>query len=104
MKLHSFNHPIITNNSKNTIYFLTSFIFVIITNLSFTQVNDPVVLGYFPSWSETWTSPGNNSKLREIPSYVNHVFLSFAKPDLTYVQGSYDISNTGIQTPYDGLL
>ncbi len=102
MKLRSFNHAIITNKSKNTIYILTSFMFILITNLSFTQVNDPVVLGYFPSWSETWTSPSNNSKMREIPSFVNHVFLSFAKPDLTYIQGSYDISNTGIQTPYDG--
>lgn len=62
----------------------------------------PVVLGYFPSWSETWTTTNQNSKLREIPPYVNFVFLSFAKPDLTYVQGSYDISNTGIEVPYDG--
>lgn len=62
----------------------------------------PVVLGYFPSWSETWTTTNQNSKLREVPAYVNFVFLSFAKPDLTYIQGSYDISNTGIEVPYDG--
>ena len=63
---------------------------------------DPVVLGYFPSWSESWAGSGQNSKLREIPPYVNFVFLSFAKPDLTYVKGSYDISGTGIEVPYDG--
>jgi chitinase len=102
MKLHALNCPIIKNSSKHTIHFLSSFIFILITQLSFSQINDPVVLAYFPSWSETWTSPSNNSKMREIPAYVNHVFLSFAKPDLAYVQGSYDISNTGIQTPYDG--
>jgi chitinase len=64
--------------------------------LSFGKIfgQTPVVVGYFPSWSETWASPGTNSKMREIPSFVNHVFLSFGKPDMTYVQGSYDISQT----------
>ena len=65
-------------------------------------VTEPVVLAYFPSWSETWASTNQNSILREIPSYVNYVFLSFAKPDLTYTSGSYDISGTGINVPYDG--
>ena len=64
--------------------------------------SDPIVLGYFPSWSESWTGPVQNSKLREIPSHVNYVFLSFAKPDLVYTKGSFDISQTGIQLPYDG--
>ena len=66
------------------------------------QVNEPIVLGYFPSWSETWTSTDQNSILREVPSFVNFVFLSFAKPDLDYLQGSYDIGNTGLNVPYDG--
>ena len=77
-------------------------IIVLVFLSSFLRAQDPVVLGYFPSWSESWASPGTNSIMREIPSYVNHVFLSFAKPDLTYVQGSYDISLTGIEVPYDG--
>jgi hypothetical protein len=64
--------------------------------------NAPIVLGYFPSWSETVAIQDQNSSLREIPSYVNYVFLAFAKPDLTYTKGSYDITNTGIQVPYDG--
>lgn len=66
------------------------------------QVNEPIVLGYFPSWSETWVSANQDSPLRRIPSFVNYVFLSFAKPDLTYTAGSYDISGTGIGVPYDG--
>lgn len=69
---------------------------------SMAQIDEPVVLGYFPSWSETWASSGQNSTLREVPSFVTHVFLAFAKPDLTYVQGSFDISGTGINVPYDG--
>jgi chitinase len=66
------------------------------------QITEPVVLGYFPSWSETWTSPGQNSTLREVPSFITHLFLSFAKPDLTYEAGSYNISGTGLDVPYDG--
>jgi chitinase len=66
------------------------------------KITSAITLAYFPSWSETWTSPGKNSKLRELPSYVNTVFLAFGKPNLRYVKGSYDISNTGIGVPYDG--
>lgn len=66
------------------------------------QLNEPIVLGYFPSWSETWVAANQDSPLRSIPSYVTHVFLSFAKPDLEYVADSYDISQTGINVPYDG--
>jgi len=71
---------------------------------SFGQLSSPVVLGYFPSWSESWTSANQNSKLREIPNFVNYVFLSFAKPNLTYIKGSYDLTHTGIQVPYDGCM
>ena len=62
----------------------------------------PIILGYFPSWSENYSSTGKNSKLREIPSFVNHVFLSFAKPNLRYTKGSYNLSKTGIEVPYSG--
>ncbi len=68
----------------------------------FPQINNRVVIGYFPSWSEDWATTNQNSKLREIPPFVNYVFLSFAKPNLTYTKGSYDLTTTGIQTPYDG--
>ena len=66
------------------------------------DLNSPVILGYFPSWSEDWASKGMPSKLRNIPAFVNHVFLGFAKPNLRYVKGSYDLSETGIEVPYSG--
>ncbi len=67
------------------------------------EAKKPIILGYFPSWSENWvSSPDQGSKLRDIPSHVTHVFLAFAKPNLVYTKGSLDISKTGIQTPYDG--
>lgn len=77
-------------------------LFILLGTKALCQITEPIVLGYFPSWSEDWVSANQDSKLRRIPSFVTHVFLSFAKPDLTYVQGSYDISQTGINVPYDG--
>ena len=65
-------------------------------------LDEPVVLAYFPSWSESYVSASQPSKLRDIPPFVNHVFLAFAKPNLSYLKGSYDLSGTGIEVPYDG--
>ncbi|WP_271766018.1 Ig-like domain-containing protein [Aquimarina algiphila] len=65
-------------------------------------LTEPIILGYFPSWSESWAAPGQGSKLRDIPEHVTHVFLAFGKPNLRYQKGSLDITNTGIQTPYGG--
>ncbi len=65
-------------------------------------VNEPIILGYFPSWSENFATINQDSKLRRIPSYVNYVFLAFAKPNLRYSKDSFDLSNTGIEVPYDG--
>ncbi|SEK93820.1 chitinase [Aquimarina amphilecti] len=65
-------------------------------------ITEPIILGYFPSWSESWTTTGQGSKLRDIPEHVTHVFLAFARPNLRYQKGSLDITGTGIQTPYDG--
>ncbi|MGB0917588.1 MAG: glycosyl hydrolase family 18 protein [Flavobacteriales bacterium] len=79
-----------------------SFVFLFSFSQAQVVIDEPIVLGYFPSWSESWASQDQNSSLREIPSYVNYVFLAFGKPDLTYTQGTYDISQTGIQVPYDG--
>ncbi len=67
-----------------------------------TSLTEPIILGYFPSWSESWATTGQGSKLRDIPEHVTHVFLAFAKPNLRYQKGSLDITNTGIQTPYGG--
>ncbi|MDY8135142.1 Ig-like domain-containing protein [Aquimarina sp. 2201CG5-10] len=66
------------------------------------SLTEPIILGYFPSWSENWTTTGQGSKLRDIPEHVTHVFLAFARPNLRYQKGSLDIANTGIQTPYGG--
>ena len=65
-------------------------------------IDTPVILAYFPSWSENWVSAGQSSKLRDIPAFVNHLFLGFGKPNLRYEKGSYDLSATGIEVPYDG--
>ena len=66
------------------------------------EIDSPIILAYFPSWSENWVSSGQSSKLRDIPSFVNHVFLAFAKPNLRYEKGSFDLAGTGIEVPYDG--
>jgi len=81
------------------------FIFVLFcSQLSICQniSDDPIILAYFPSWSESFANTGQDSKLRRIPSFVNFVFLAFAKPDLTYEKGSFDLKGTGVQVPYDG--
>ena len=83
---------------KNTILILL----LISVKFAHSQTNKRIVLGYFPSWSENWASANQNSKLREVPNFVNYIFLSFAKPNLSYTKGSFDISKTGIQTPYNG--
>lgn len=67
-----------------------------------TNITEPIILGYFPSWSESWASTGQGSKLRDLPEHITHVFLAFARPNLRYQKGSFDIANTGIQTPYGG--
>lgn len=72
------------------------------TTLNTPSVDEPVVLAYFPSWSENWVETEQNSKLREVPAFVNHIFLAFAKPNLSYQKGSYNLDETGIEVPYDG--
>lgn len=70
--------------------------------LNTTNMTEPVILGYFPSWAESYPAGNGGTKLRDLPTHITHVFLAFAKPNLRYVKGSLDIANTGIQTPYDG--
>lgn len=64
-------------------------------------VSSQLVVGYFPSWSETFPS-ASGTKLRNLPEEVTHVFLSFVKPDMRYEKGSFDLRNTGLEVPYDG--
>lgn len=63
--------------------------------------NQPLVVGYFPSWSETYPS-GGSTRLRNVPEEVTHIFLSFVKPNMRYAKGSFDIKQVGIEVPYDG--
>ncbi|WP_299258731.1 carbohydrate-binding protein [uncultured Aquimarina sp.] len=106
-----------TFKKLTTCILLFSMLFISCTNESFLDeenfkeitpginraaLTEPIILGYFPSWSESWTTTGQGSKLRDIPEHVTHVFLAFAKPNLRYQKGSLDITGTGIQTPYGG--
>ena len=68
------------------------------------SITEPITLAYYPSWNDDWANPGKNSKLREVPSYVNTIFLSFALPNMRYTKGSYDLSGTGIQSQTGGQL
>lgn len=65
--------------------------------------DQPIVLGYFPSWSESWLTNGS-SKLTSLPTHLTHVFFAFARPNLRYTKGSLNLSGTGIEVPYDGQM
>lgn len=67
-----------------------------------TTNQQPLVVGYFPSWSETYPS-GGSTRLRNVPEEVTHIFLSFVKPNMRYTKGSMDIKQVGIEVPYDGV-
>ena len=56
---------------------------------------------YFQSWSCGWASSGANLDLSKIPSPINVVFLSFAKPNCNYVKGSMSFSGTGLDFSSD---
>lgn len=56
---------------------------------------------YFQSWSCGWAGSGANLDLAKIPSPINVVFLSFAKPNCNYVKGSMSFSGTGLDFSSD---
>ncbi|QZT36917.1 glycoside hydrolase family 18 protein [Halosquirtibacter xylanolyticus] len=62
----------------------------------------PLIIGYFPSWKEYTPTP--NSALREVPAWVNHLFIAFAKPEMRYRKGSYSIGRTGLQFHYPSRM
>ncbi|MGN7989001.1 hypothetical protein ACTJKC_16760 [Pedobacter sp. 22226] len=83
---------------------------VITTNTN-SSLNKPITLGYYPSWNEGWLNDDGISPFTSLPSSVTHIFFAFAKPNLTYIKGSYNIatSNTGLECystpdPKDGGL
>lgn len=57
----------------------------------------PVVMGYFPSWSLGWIPDDGVTSLAKLPDHVNYVIFSFAKANLRYTKGSYDLTRTGIE-------
>ena len=56
---------------------------------------------YFQSWSSAWVGSGANMDLAKIPSPINVVFLSFAKPNCSYIKGSMVFSGTGLDFSSD---
>ncbi|MDC1106365.1 glycosyl hydrolase family 18 protein [Prolixibacteraceae bacterium] len=62
----------------------------------------PLIIGYFPSWKEY--NPTPNSALREVPSWINHLFIAFAKPEMRYRKGSFSLRNTGLQFHYPSKI
>ncbi len=63
---------------------------------------DKLFVGYYQTWSDSWKADGADTVLANLPSYVNVVNLSFAKPNMTYSPGSLSLSGTGVDVPYDG--
>lgn len=68
-------------------------------NRNYRQDTTPVVLGYFGSWKEKYDNDGNSLVFGKLQPYINHVFLAFAKPDLRYRKGSYQLDTTGLEIP-----
>lgn len=66
-----------------------------------TEINANVFCGYFPSWKDRWSSKGELTDLGNLPSYVNRVLLAFAKPNMIYNEGNFDITQTGLEFSYD---
>lgn len=61
------------------------------------NLQKPITLGYFPSWSEGWLGDDGKSKFTTLPATITHVFLAFAKPNMRYVKNSFDIGQTGLE-------
>jgi len=51
---------------------------------------------YYQSWSCPWSGSSDNLDLVKVPSPINVIFLSFAKPNSSYVKGSMTFSGTGL--------
>jgi chitinase len=68
------------------------------------EPNSRFFVGYYETWSEPWVADPADSRLVKLPDYVNVVILSFMKPEGTYTPGSFDLSGSGIQLPYDGAF
>jgi len=56
---------------------------------------------YFQSWSCPWASSGAALDLAKVPAPINVIFLSFIKPNSTYVKGSNTFTGTGLDFSSD---
>jgi chitinase len=63
----------------------------------------PLLMGYHDSWRERPATGPYATALVAVPSYVNLVALSFARPDMVY-DGGLDISGTGLSYQFDGAV
>ncbi len=55
------------------------------------------MVGYYETWSAGWAGAGADLDLASMPSYVNVIILSFARPDCSYTKGSLALAGTGLQ-------
>jgi len=51
---------------------------------------------YFESWACPWTSKAEESMLAKLENPIDTVYISFARPDATYVKGQYTFAGTGL--------
>lgn len=56
---------------------------------------------YTMSWSTNWASDPSKCSLSQVPSPVNIVYISFVKPDCTYIKGSNSFAGSGLDYSSD---
>eukprot|EP01104_Vermistella_antarctica_P006764 TRINITY_DN17470_c0_g1_i1.p1 TRINITY_DN17470_c0_g1~~TRINITY_DN17470_c0_g1_i1.p1 ORF type:complete len:375 (+),score=40.15 TRINITY_DN17470_c0_g1_i1:196-1320(+) len=69
-----------------------------------TIVANGMYVGYFATWKDRnedeglpVATTGAELDLAQVASYVTHIQISFAKPDLRYVRNSFDLRGTGME-------
>ncbi|VAY87985.1 Chitinase [hydrothermal vent metagenome] len=67
--------------------------------------SDHFAVGYLPSLEVDWFSKQNSykSKIADIDSLYTHVVISFAKPNLTYISGSFNGTGLQFSMPFDNV-
>ncbi|KAF6265045.1 glycoside hydrolase superfamily [Scenedesmus sp. NREL 46B-D3] len=62
----------------------------------------PLNVAYYETWSAAAAATGAQMDLARIPSYINVVIISFAKPECTYTKGSLSFAGTGLDFSSSG--
>lgn len=84
-------------------YILSIFLLIFaITATAKPQQSEHQFVGYYETWSEQWVSDPMQSGLVKSSQTPSVIILAFMQPDATYTPGSFQLSGTGIQFPYDG--